>query len=179
MIVRFAPWPWDNMKLMIWSWLVVAPYLWSVLLAGRPVILRACVAFLLFGSGAVTLALGLDSRHGYEMVRRSDLNRAAAALKDLPAGQVIACAPEYNQPVLLLGHPVVCGYEGHLWSHGLDYKKRWESLESLMKGESDWRAKAKELGASSIYWGDLESKRWPDSKLPWAKESEPTLHKVQ
>jgi hypothetical protein len=179
MIVRFAPWPWDNMKLMIWSWLVVAPYLWSVLLARRPVILRACVAFLLFGSGAVTLALGLDSRHGYEMVKRSDLNRAAAALKDLAAGEVIACAPEYNQPVLLLGHPVVCGYEGHLWSHGLDYKKRWEALESLMKGESDWRAKAKELGVSSIYWGELEAKRWPDSKLPWAKESEPTLHKVQ
>ena len=25
----FAPWEWDNMKLMLWSWLVIAPYLWK------------------------------------------------------------------------------------------------------------------------------------------------------
>ena len=180
MVVRFAPWPWDNMKLMLWSWLVVAPYLWIVLLEKRPLIPRACAAFLLFGSGAVTLALGLDSRHGYEMVKPSDLHKAAAALKGIPAGDVIACAPDYNQPVLVLGHPVVCGYEGHLWSHGLDYKKRWEILESIMKGEPDWRGKAKKLGVSYIYWGDLEAKRWPESKLPWAQEeATPALHRLK
>lgn len=180
MVVRFAPWPWDNMKLMLWSWLVVAPYLWSVLFEKRPLFLRIAAVILLFGSGAITLAAGLDSRHGYEMVKPSDLHKAAATLKGLPAGEVIACAPEYNQPALMLGHPVVCGYEGHLWSHGLDYKKRWEILESIMKGESDWRENAKELGVSHIYWGDLEAKRWPESKLPWVNgESAPTLHRVK
>ena len=179
MVVRFAPWPWDNMKLMLWSWLVVAPCLWSLLLEKRAPLLRIAAALLLFGSGAVALAAGLDSRHGYEMVKRSELNKAAWALRDLPAGEVIACAPEYNQPVLMLGHPVVCGYEGHLWSHGLDYKARWEALDSIMNGESGWRNKAKELGVSSIYWSETESGRWPASKLPWAGETEPAVHRVE
>lgn len=179
MVVRFAPWPWDNMKLMLWSWIVVAPYLWSLLLKNRPLPLRLAAALLLFGSGAVTLAAGLDSRHGYEMVKRSELNKAAWVLRNLPAGEVIACAPEYNQPVLMLGHPVVCGYEGHLWSHGLDYKERWGALDSIMNGETGWQKKAKELSLSFIYWGDLETKRWPDSKLPWATETEPALHRVE
>lgn len=179
MIVRFAPWPWDNMKLMLWSWLVVAPYLWSVLLQKSPLLLRVVAALLLFGSGALSLAMGLDSQHGYEMVKRGDLAQAAWLLKDIPAGEVIACAPEYNQPVLMLGHPVVCGYEGHLWSHGLDYKKRWDDLNGIMNGDPDWREKARKLGVSHIFWSDPEAKRWPDSKLPWAKEYQPSLHRVE
>lgn len=178
MVIRFAPWPWDNMKLMIWSWLVVAPYLWSVLLTKRSPLLRAAAAVLLFGSGAVTLAVGLDGRHGYEMVRCSDVNKAAWALREIPPGEVIACAPEYNQPVLLSGHPVVCGYEGHLWSHGLDYKKRWDLLNSVMNGNPGWWEQAKKLGVSHIYWGDPEAKRWPDSKLPWVGKNGQPLHAV-
>lgn len=179
MVVRFAPWPWDNMKLMLWSWLVVAPYLWSVLLERRPLLHRTAATILLFGSGAITLAVGLDSRHGYEMARRSDLNEAVWLLRDIPTGEVIACAPDYNQPVLMLGHPVVCGYEGHLWSHGLDYKKRWDDLNGIMNGDPGWREKARNLGVSHIYWSDPEAKRWPNSKLPWAHGQETALHRVE
>ena len=176
LVIRFAPWPWDNTKLMLWSWLVIAPFLWSGFLAERALWLRALAAVLLFGSGAVTLAEGLDGRHGYELVKRTDLDNAAALLREVPPGALIACAPEYNQPVLMLGHPVVCGYEGHLWSHGLDYKGRLDALNAVMNGEPGWRGKARTLGVSSIFWGELEKERWPDSKLPWAKDPTAKLH---
>ena len=176
LVVRFAPWPWDNTKLMLWSWLVIAPFLWQELFARRALFIRAFAAILLFGSGAITLAAGLDGRHGYDLAKRADLENAAALLREVPPGAVIACAPEYNQPVLMLGYPVVCGYEGHLWSHGLDYKTRWDALNAVMKGESDWREKARALGISYIFWGVPEKTRWPDSKLPWAKDSNSSLH---
>lgn len=179
LLIRFAPWPWDNMKLMLWSWLVIAPYLWHLLIAERPAAVRVIAALLLFGSGAATLVAGLDGRHGYELVRRSPLDEAAWALRKVPPGDVIACAPEYNQPVLMLGHPVVCGYEGHLWSHGLDYRQRYDALEAVMKGESGWEQSARNLGAGYIYWGEAEKKRWPDSKLPWANDIIPCLHQVR
>ena len=99
-------------------------------------------------------------------------------LRDAAPDAVIAIAPEYNHPVLILGHPVVCGYEGHLWSHGLDYKGRLALLNSLMMGEPGWRDKARSLGVSYLYWSDLEAKRWPASQLPWAKETSPSLHRV-
>ena len=34
--VKFAPWEWDNTKLMIWSYLAILPFLWSELLARWP-----------------------------------------------------------------------------------------------------------------------------------------------
>lgn len=178
LVIRFAPWPWDNTKLMLWSWLVIAPFLWQGLFAERSLLLRVIAVSLLFGSGVLTLAAGLDGRHGYDLVKRSDLDRVLMLLKDVPPVAVIACAPEYNQPVLMLGHPVVCGYEGHLWSHGLDYKARWDALNAVMNGVPDWREKARMLGVSYIFWGDPEKTRWPDSKLPWARDPAPSLHAV-
>ena len=178
MLIRFAPWPWDNMKLMLWSWVVIAPYLWRVFLEKRTLVLRFTAAVLLFGSGAVTLVSGLDGRHGYELIKRGSLNETTSMFRGISPEAVIACAPEYNHPVIILGHPVVCGYEGHLWSHGLDYKGRLDALNNLMKGESGWQAQARKLGVSHIYWSDLEAKRWPDSKLPWAKETTPALHEI-
>lgn len=177
LFVRFAPWPWDNMKLMLWSWLVVAPYLWSLLLERQSPVIRIPLVLLLFASGASSLVVGLDGRHGYVLIKRSTIDQTAWALRELPPDAVIACAPEYNQPVLMLGHPVVCGYEGHLWSHGLNYKERLATLNSIMNGEEGWRDKAHTLGVRNVYWSDLESKRWPDSKLPWAKETAPMLHR--
>ena len=179
MIIRFAPWPWDNMKLMLWSWIVIAPYLWSALLRSRPLWIRLPALVLLFGSGAATLLAGLDGRHGYELIKRSSLDRTAWILREVSPDAVIAVAPEYNHPALILGHPVVCGYEGHLWSHGLDYRSRLAALNSIMMGETGWREKAHSLGVSYLYWSDLEAKRWPDSKLPWVGEATPSLHSLE
>lgn len=179
LFIRFAPWPWDNTKLMLWSWIVIMPFLWRGIFDGRSLPLRVIASALLFGSGALTLAAGLDARHGYDLVKRADLGNASALLRQVPPGAVIACSPEYNQPVLMIGHRVVCGYEGHLWSHGLDYKSRWEALNEIMKGEPDWKEKARTLGISFIFWGEPEKTRWPDSKLPWAKDPAPSLHRVE
>jgi len=178
LLIRFAPWPWDNMKLMLWSWIVITPYLWTELLVRRQPAVRAFVLILIFGSGAVTLEAGLDGRHGYELIKRSTLAQTAWVLRNVPNEAVIACAPEYNHPVLILGHPVAAGYEGHLWSHGLDYRGRLAMLNSVMMGEPGWRAKAKSLGISYIYWSDLEIARWPDSQLPWVHGPIPSLYSL-
>ncbi len=180
LLIRFAPWPWDNTKLMLWSWIVIIPYLWSLLIEPNSLPIRLLTLLLLFGSGAASLLIGLDGRHGYELIQRSALDEAAWTIRGVSPGEVIACAPEYNHPVLLLGHPVVCGYEGHLWSHGLDFKERLASLNAMMNGEAGWQEMARKLGVSYIYWSPLERNRWPDSKLPWASESAtPSLHLVK
>ncbi len=179
LLIRFAPWAWDNTKLMLWSWIVIAPYLWNELIQKFPVAVKAITLLLLFGSGALTLKEGLDGKNGYELIKKNVLHEAAWLLKNVPPEAVIACAPEYNHPVLVLGHPVVCGYDGHLWSHGLDYQARMAKLNEMMNGEPGWRQKAAELGVSFIYWSPLEVARWPDSKLPWAKENGFALHPLE
>jgi hypothetical protein len=47
---------------------------------------------------------------------------------------------------------VVCGYDGHLWSHGLRYQETLAKLRSVLRRESDWLDTAAELGAEWIYF---------------------------
>src|SRR5437762_2308718 len=53
--VKTAPWEWDNIKLLIWAYLITLPILWNRMLARWPLPARAGVCLLLFFSGFVSL----------------------------------------------------------------------------------------------------------------------------
>jgi hypothetical protein len=169
--VMFAPWEWDNTKIMIWPYLAVLPFLWERLLAGRAVWIRAVACAVLFFYGFVSLFGGIDGSHtGYELADRSEVDGVATAVKQLPATAIFAAAPAYNHPLLLNGRKVVAGYLGHLWSHGIDYKHQIERLSALLKGRPDWREAARELRVRYVFWGEPERNDYADSRQPWKKE---------
>ena len=138
-VVVLSPWAWDNMKLMVWSWLVIAPYLWSKLIVRFELIPRIAICIGLFFSGAVSLIGGLDARQNFPIAKRSELAAWQMATQDIPATARFACAPDYNHPLLLLGRKVVCGYDGHLWSHGLPYREKYTLLKSALAGGTSWK----------------------------------------
>lgn len=154
-VVAFAPWPWDNMKLMIWSWIVLAPYLWSLVLSRLELAARTALCFALFFSGAVSLAGGLDARHGYAIGQRSEVDAWRTATAEISPESRFACVPDYNHPLILLGRRVACGYEGHLWSHGLDFREKLSLLRLTLAGRSNWRKSARTL---DIEWLALRTK---------------------
>ena len=162
-IVSFAPWEWDNMKLMLWSWLVIAPYLWTKIVAKMKVPARAAVCVVLFFSGAISLINGLDARHGYAIARRSEVAAWKHAIADIPPDVRFAGVPDYNHPLLLLGRKVACGYEGHLWSHGLRYHENLNLLRNALAGSADWREIARSL---DVQWLALRKADLPDAKPP-------------
>ncbi len=145
-VVAFAPWAWDNMKLIMWSWLVVAPYIWTRLLRPLAWPAQAAVCFALFFSGAVSLCGGLDRREGYVIGYRSELAGWQYATRDIPATSRFACVPDYNHPLILIGRRVACGYEGHLWSHGLAFREKLDLLKESFDGRISWSESAPELG---------------------------------
>ena len=159
----FAPWEWDNMKLMLWCWLVIAPYLWRKLLAPLKLPARAAVCVILFFSGGVSLIGGLDTRHGYPLAQRSELAGWQHAIASIPPEVRFASVSDYNHPLILLGRKVACGYEGHLWSHGLNYRKKLELLDKSLHGEVDWRLSAPLL---DVEWLALRQKDLPVARPP-------------
>ena len=151
LFVAFAPWEWDNTKLMLWSWITAAPFLWDLVLKPLAGIFRTSLCTLLFFSGAVSLVGGLDGRHGYTLLERQEVDRAKTVLSIVPSGDRIAVNPEFNNPVILLGYPVVCGYEGHLWSHGLHYRATWAKLQNVIHQGPEWKRDAHEIHADWIF----------------------------
>ena len=170
-IVMFAPWEWDNMKIMIWAYMGILPFLHQMLLeipgeVGLPA--RALCYLMLFFSGFVSLLGGLDNTHtGYAIAKRSEIDPLSFAVRYLPPDSTFAGLPTYNHPLLLCGCKMVEGYAGHLFSHGIDYQPREKRLKSMMNGSSGWRAIAADLHVRYLFWGIREAQAYPDSSQPW------------
>ena len=170
--VKTAPWEWDNIKLIIWAYLLVLPFLWSELISRWPFLVRAVVCVALFGSGFVTLFGGLAAgRTGFGLTDRTEFDAVAVALKKLPVDARFATFPTYNHPVLLQGRKVILGYPGHVWTQGFSYGDDANKVTALMNGAPGWKETAKKFGARYLFWGREEIRNYPQSTRPWEKES--------
>ncbi len=173
LLVVFQPWSWDNTKLMLWGWLIAAPVLWEGFLKSQRRWIQLPLLTLLFFSGFISLPGGWHAaKGGYYLASRSELDHARHLRSLLPPDAPVAIAPDYNHVLLLSGQPVVLGFEGHLWSHGIDYLHRMHLLERLYHGGSDWKEAAEALGVEYMFFGPKEEKRFPDSLYTWFTEAE-------
>ncbi len=168
LLVKFAPWGWDNLKLMIWGYFIMLPYLWKDLIArwSLPVRVGVCVA--LFGSGFVSLMGGLKAG-GFGFADRGEVDWVGAVTQKMPVEARFAAYPTYNHPLLLQGRKVVLGYPGHLWTEGFDYSEAEIALRNLMQGAGDWREAARRLRVRYIFWGSEEKINYLTSTRPWEK----------
>jgi len=169
LLVKTAPWGWDNIKLIIWAYFICLPFLWRDVIVKYPVPVRYGVCFLLFASGFVSLIGGLGvGRPGFDIANRTELYAVATATRKLPITERFASFPTYNHPLLLNGRKVVCGYPAHLWTQGLDnYWAIEQQVKTLMLGPPDWRERARALHARYLFWGDQEKRAYGSSSQPW------------
>ncbi len=168
--VMVAPWDWDNIKVLIWLYLIIAWLAWRtwvMKLSSQAALLIALIAFF---SGTISVISSLPGNsYGVELYRSAEIWDARAALYSLPSDAVLAVAPEPNHPAMFWGAKVAMGYTGHLWSHGIDSAARENILERMFRGESDWLSLAKSAGATHIYWGPNEKRRYAAFNPPWLK----------
>ena len=172
-LVRLAPWEWDNTKVLMWCYVAALPASGSLVLARVGVAWRAALVFGLLFSGAVSV-LGASVGRGprLEVLNLAEYEGVCRALAGVKASRV-ATAPTFNHPVALCGQPIVAGYAGHLWSHGLDARAVQQGLTRLMRGEAGWREEARALPASHLFWGPREQQEFPDSIQPWRELAPP------
>jgi hypothetical protein len=166
--VQTAPWDWDNLKLMVWGYFLILPFLWSDLIGRWAFPERAVTCIALFASGFITLLGGLAAGHpGFGLMDRARLDAIGTAVRPLPVEARFAAYPTYNHPLLLQGRKVVLGYPGHLWTEGFDYDNPNRQLTALMRGAPNWREAAQALGVRYIFWGREETANYQGSSRPW------------
>jgi len=182
-LVKLAPWEWDNIKVIVWAYFLILPFLWTDLLAQWPVPLRAIVYVALFASGCVTLFGGLSAGRpappgpagvgirDYGIANRSELDAIGGVLKKLPADARFAGWPTWGHPVLLQGRKMVLGYAGHLWTQGFEFGPTEAKLKELMLGGPNWKQLAHDLHTRYLFWGREEKANYGASKRPWEREA--------
>jgi hypothetical protein len=169
--IKTAPWIWDNLKIGIWAYFIVLPFLWRQLIMQWELPIRVAVCFALFASGFVSLFGGLAAgKGGFGFANRGEVDAVGWAVHKMPLEARFAAFPTYNHPLLLQGRKVVMGYPGHLWTQGFDdYGKTNEQLTKLMQGAPNWPDLARTLHVRYIFWGREEKTNYASSTRPWEK----------
>ncbi len=182
LFVKLAPWEWDNLKIMVWGYFIILPFLWTYLVRRQSAPLRVVLCLFLFCSGFISLFGGLAvGRPGFSLANRAEVDVIGEVTRHFPVEARFAAYPTFNHPLLLQGHNVVLGYGGHLWTQGFsDYGAINNRLTSLMLGENDWARTARDLGVRFIFWGREESENYEKTDVvsakPWEKILQPVAH---
>jgi hypothetical protein len=138
-LFRLSPWIWDNMKFLAPAHAGLAPFaalalarVWRLGGAFK----AAAAAFFIVAtlSGLLDVSKVAAAGGVYGIFENADFAfaekvRAATAPQD-----TILTASTHNHPVLLSGRREFLGYEGHLWSQGLDYASRKPVAEAMFRG---------------------------------------------
>jgi len=127
-LLRFAPWLWDNNKILIYWFAVALPFvalglafLWRARSWKRA--LAVALFFSMTWAGTLDIWRGVSGQLEQREFDRDEMIFAFAvrALPPdvLPPRAVVLHAPTYNSPLCLTGRISTMGYAGHLTSHGL------------------------------------------------------------
>jgi hypothetical protein len=165
-LVKLAPWAWDNTKVMIWCYLLLIPALAEALGSLRLRWAHALLAAWLL-PGAVTMVEATFGAHGYDVYDIAEEAGVCGALQGLPMTARIAAAQTFNHPVALCGHPLVAGYSGHLWSHGIAPVDVEVKLRAVLMGAPGWEHNARSVQARYLFWGRREADAFAGSTRAW------------
>lgn len=171
--LMLAPWDWDNIKVLLWPYLgllaISNEVLRSWLMLNTPAgsqsgyasIGQVALAFVLFFSGtAAILRVSQTTASAVTLFTLSDVANAAGAVQATPIAAVFAAAPTHDHALAWLGRRRALGYEGHLWSHGINSQSARADLDILMRGQDGWREAAQRLHVTHIYWGPVERQQF-------------------
>lgn len=159
-VVMFAPWSWDNIKILEFARLLalpaaVAALLWMI--GKRPLLLAPIAALLvmsliLAGILDLTRAIRPNSEDHREF-SNYEVKLAAWLRENTPKRAIFLVAPSYNSPIVLTGRSVVLGYPGHIWSHGLPLQAREQDVRIMSKGEEHAAELFKHYGVTYVMLG--------------------------
>jgi hypothetical protein len=159
--LMMAPWDWDNIKILMWPYVLWLGVSWRALAALSPAVRRvvepACAVVLLLSGATMVVRTFDDAPQAPSLVTLSAYAKTAGAVGTVPRSAVFAAAQTPDHALAWLGRARALGYEGHLWSHGVNSAAATRDLRALYGGRDDWRAAAARLRVTHVFWGPQEA----------------------
>jgi hypothetical protein len=158
----FAPWPWDNIKILIYWALLSCPFAAaacaSMLSSKRvlPGMVGVLAIIALTFAGALDVTRALSPVEQPVLLNSVELDVARMIRERTPPHSVIMHAPIHNSPVIMTGRPSLMGYPGHLWTHGINYQERESDVSAIYSGRSDAEELLKKYGVDYLIVGPVE-----------------------
>ena len=151
-LLIFQPNPYDNIKLLLYWYLILclllggwfAKYLWAF-----PVAVSLCLSGL--------LSIRFDTAREYPEVTATQIAWAAEVQREVPEGATILTSQQHNNPVSMLsGRPVALGYPGWLWTYGIDSSQTAKDMAEIYAGSPGALSLLKQYGITYVEIGPEE-----------------------
>jgi hypothetical protein len=138
-LVKLAPWQWDNIKVLIYWYVLSLPFVvlalsWAWRQRGWMAGAAALVFLSMVFSGGLDVWRTASGQVRHWVFEPDAVTAALRIRASTPPDSVILNAPTYNSAIVLTGRVSVMRYPGHLGSHGIDYKPREEDVKAIYRG---------------------------------------------
>jgi len=165
--VKLAYWDWDQLKLFIAIY-IISLQLWTR--ENSAVLWRLHWLFLLLMvPAAVECAKIFSKGEQYTVYEQAAVEQAETVRTLTPPDAVFAAAPDHNTLITLTGRKLFAGYDGTLWSHGLDYGERRKILEDparLCRCAAEREAFPDLVCPDYLLWTGAEQRFWKRPSPP-------------
>jgi hypothetical protein len=163
-IALFQPWEWDNSKIFLHFFLFAGAVAALVLLKlfeskkiewlSKTAVLVLTV--LAIASGVLTVFwIGWGENARYQTFSNEDFALAQWVGQNTPADSLFLTTQTHPNPLSLTGRRIVAGYDGWLWSHGLNFKEKLEDAKKMIStGDCSLMEKY------SVEWVFLKADEW-------------------
>ncbi len=153
---KFAPWEWDNIKILIYCFVGAIPFVAFLLawLWEKNEVLSKALAISCFG--VLILAGTLDvwrtaSAQIRSQVFDADAVKIADKLKRITEpDDLFLNAPTFNSAIVLTGRRSLMRYTGHLSSHGIDFAARENDVKKIYAGDGTAEVLMRKYGVKYV-----------------------------
>lgn len=157
-LFKFAPWQWDNIKLLIYWWVGSIPlvahglaFLWRSGTALK--VVTGIFVVVLTVSGAIDVWRVVSGQINYGVFDKDAVEIANEIRTRTPRAAVILNAPTYNTAAVLSGRLSLMRYDGHLSSHGIKYSERLADVKAIYSGLPNTDALIEKYGIDYVLLG--------------------------
>jgi uncharacterized membrane protein len=136
-IVRFQPWDFDNNKIFVYLFLIgslIIGYFFDRIKFKWLRIPMIIFTFLLIFSGIIDVVQRSSLAHPvlYKIFDDEEIRTANWITANIPYGEnILTGSSHLNLVASLAGKPILMGYPGWLWTHGIDYQKRDKDIRIM------------------------------------------------
>lgn len=139
-VAKLAPWQWDNIKVLIYWFLLSIPFvayaiawLWEKN-PGLKGVAVGCLIVLTLAGGLDVFRTARGEIKNFRVFETDGIRLAEQIKTKTPEKALFLNAPTFNSPVVLSGRQSLMRYTGHLTSHGIDIGTREQDVKQIYQG---------------------------------------------
>lgn len=154
-LALFSPYNWDNVKFLFWAGLffaIGAASIFEYLLQTKNWLIRSVSAIIILTMiSSALLSIWREINVKYILFSKESLLVGEQLKKTASPNALFLTYKVHNSPVNnTAGRPIMMGFPGLLWVHGINYQNREKEINSIYAGSADAKMLIEKYGIDYI-----------------------------